>query len=412
MPTKRGWAAVAAGLSIWVAARLIGSQDLHMLSVGVLVLPIIAVLYVRWTRVRLGIRRHLSPSRVFAGSRSVMDLTVENLGRATTSFLLLEDAVPVSLGRPARLVVSGVPPRNKQTVSYGIVCRQRGRYRIGPLTIYVSDPFGLARVRLQTSGSSDLLVYPQIEDLDGRHLTSQGVGAGESTVRHLYRSAAEFYTMREYVTGDDLRRIHWPSVAKSGTLMIRQDETTRRSSATVFLDNRAEALGAAGTPGFERAVSAAGSVGRALLHAGFVLRLATADSGPTIVTKEGLLEILAGVGPSRARGTADVLRALRSGSLADTTLALVTAPPSPSDVATITRVGMGFGRKVAVLVYPVAPRSAGADAAAELTSRANAARVSLQRAGWEVHLLPPDGRLTETWQAFTTRKLQPAGSSS
>jgi uncharacterized protein (DUF58 family) len=201
-------------------------------------------------------------------------------------------------------------------------------------------------------------------------------------------------------------------VAKSGALMIRQDETTRRSSATVFLDNRSETLGATGTPGFERAVSAAGSVGRALLHAGFVLRLATADSAPTIVTKEGLLEVLAGIGPSRARGTADVLRGLRSGSLADTTLALVTAPPSPGDVATITRVGMGFGRKVAVLVYPVAPRSAGVDAAAELTSRASAARISLQRAGWEVHLLPPDGRLTETWQAFTTRKLQPAGSSS
>ena len=205
MPTRRGWAAIAAGLSLWIAARLIGSPDLHMLSVGLLVLPLITILYVRWTRVRLGIRRHLSPSRVFAGSRSVMDLTVENLGRTTTSFLLLEDAMPASLGRPARLVVSGVPPRNKQTVSYSIVCRQRGRYRVGPLTIYVSDPFGLARVRLQTSGSSDLLVYPQIEDLDGRHLTSQGVGAGESTVRHLYRSAAEFYTMREYVTGDDLR---------------------------------------------------------------------------------------------------------------------------------------------------------------------------------------------------------------
>src|SRR5438105_2899030 len=338
MPTKRGWAAVAAGLSLWITALLIGSPDQHMLAVGIVFLPILAAVYVRWARVRVGIRRHLSPSRVFAGSRTVVDITVENLGRATTSFLLLEDAMPASLGRPARLVVTGVPARNKQTVSYGIVCRQRGRYRIGPLTIFVSDPFGLARVRLQTTGSSELLVYPQIEDLDGRHLTSQGVGAGESTVRHRFRSAAQFYTMREYVTGDDLRRIHWPSVAKTGSLMIRQDETTRRSAATVFLDNRGETLGASGSPGFERAVSAAGSVGRALMQAGFVLRLATADSPPTVVTKEGLLEVLAGVGASRVRGTADVMRGLRSGSLADTTLALVTAPPSAADVATIIRI--------------------------------------------------------------------------
>ncbi len=378
MPTKRGWAAVAAGLSLWIAARLIGSPDLHVLAAGILVLPVIAALYVRLAKVRLGIRRHISPSRVFAGSRTLVDITMENLGRTTTSFLMLEDAMPVSLGRPARLVVTGVPPRNKQTVSYGIVCRQRGRYRIGPLTIFVSDPFGLARVRLQTSGFSDLLVYPQIEHLDGRHLTSQGVGAGESTVRHLYRSAAEFYTMREYVTGDDLRRIHWPSVAKTGSLMIRQDETTRRSS----------------------------------VHAGFVLRLATADSAPAIVTKEGLLEALAGLGPSRARGTAGVMRSLRSGSLADTTLALVTSPPSPGDVATMTRIGSGFGRKVAVLAYPVSPRTVAPERAAEITARASAARASLQRAGWEVHLVSPEGRLSDTWQAFTTRKLQPAASSS
>ena len=66
MPTRRGWAAIAAGLSLWVAARLLGSPDLHILAVGLVVLPVIAALYVRWSRVRLGIRRHISPVRVFA----------------------------------------------------------------------------------------------------------------------------------------------------------------------------------------------------------------------------------------------------------------------------------------------------------------------------------------------------------
>src|SRR5437899_3317308 len=85
-----------------------------------------------------------------------------------------------------------------------------------------------------------------------------------SIAGRLHRSAAEFYTMREYVTGDDLRRIHWPSVARTGQLMIRQDESTRRSSALLFLDSRASALGAYGSPGFERAVSVAATLGRAL----------------------------------------------------------------------------------------------------------------------------------------------------
>ncbi len=383
MPTRRGWAAVAAGLSLWIAARFIGSPDLHVLAVGIVVLPVVATLYVRWTRVRLGIRRHLAPARVYAGSRATVEVTVENLGRTTTSFLLMEDAIPAGLGKPARLVVSGIPPRNQQSATYTIACRRRGRYRVGPLTIFVSDPFGLARTRMNTAGASDLIVYPEVEDLDSGHLVSQGVGAGESAVRHLYRSAAEFYTMREYVTGDDLRRIHWPSVARSGQLMIRQDESTRRSSATVFLDNRAEVLGRAGSPTFERAVSIAASVGRGLIRAGFSVR-----------------------------GTSRVLRGLRSGSLADTTLAVVTAPPVGGDVATISRAGLGFGRKVAVFVQPITTGTASAEALAELSSRASAARVSLQRAGWEVHLVQPEGKLAETWQPRRAKKLQAAASSS
>src|SRR5437016_9565302 len=117
-----------------------------------------------------------------------------------------------------------------------------------------------------------------------------GAGTGESSVRHLQHSAAEFYTMREYVTGDDLRRIHWPSVARTGQLMIRQDETTRRSAATLFLDNRTLALGSVGSPGFERAVSIAATMGRGLLRAGFSVRLSTVDTAPEPMGEETLLE--------------------------------------------------------------------------------------------------------------------------
>src|SRR3989442_14007882 len=177
----------------------------------------------------------------------------------------------------------------------------------------------------------ELVVYPEVEAIEPWRLGIQGAGSGESAARHLHRSAAEFYTMREYVTGDDLRRIHWPSVAKTGVLMIRQDEATRRSSATVFLDNRVEALGGHGAPSFERAVSVAASVGRAMIRAGFTLRLAAPDSAPTIMTEETLLEALAGAAPSRRHGTGDVLRGLRDGALADTTLAFVSAPPAGPD---------------------------------------------------------------------------------
>src|SRR6266508_4594195 len=264
MPTKRGWAAFAAGLALWIGSRLAGSADLHMIAVGVVALPFLAALVVQWGRVRIDVQRHLSTVRVLPGTRVVITLRIENRGPGAP-LLLLEDALPADLGRSARVVAAGIPARNHQTVSYSVVCRRRGRFTVGPLSIGIVDPFGLARVRTQTRETNELIVYPEVEDISVAHLALQGAGAGESAVRHLHRTAAEFYTMREYVTGDDLRRIHWPSVARTGKLMIRQDEATRRSSATLFFDNRSAALGNDGSPSFERAVSVAASVGRTLI---------------------------------------------------------------------------------------------------------------------------------------------------
>jgi uncharacterized protein (DUF58 family) len=239
-----------------------------------------------------------------------------------------------------------------------------------------------------------------------------GAGAGESTVRQLFRTASEFYTMREYVTGDDLRRIHWPSVARTGHLMIRQDETTRRSIATVFLDNRTSALGASGSPGFERGVSAAATLGRLLIQAGFAVHLATVDSPAELVSENALLETLAAMGSIRGKGTGEVLASLRETSRGDTSLVFVSSPPLPVEIPGLIRTGTAFGRKLAVFVYPVDPAALPPDPAAELQTRASAARHSLQRAGWEVYVISPEGRLAVAWQPRRQpRKLQAVESS-
>jgi uncharacterized protein (DUF58 family) len=384
---------------------VLGSSDLHLVAAGLLVLPLVTALYVRFARVRLSIRRQIAPTRIFAGSRTKVSLRIENLGNQTSPFLLLEDVIPPDLGRSARLVGSGIPPRNHLETSYTVVGRRRGKYYVGPLKIFMTDPFGLARTAIESSGRSELLIYPQVEDIDVSHLLSQGVGSGESTARQLHRTAAEFYTMREYVTGDDLRRIHWPSVAKTGQLMIRQDESTRRSTATIFLDNRNEILGPAGSAAFERAVSVAASLGRAFVRAGFATHLATAEGSPHPVSEDALLETLASVTLTQGRRTTDVLKGLRSGSLADTTLAFASAPPVGSDLPSVIRMGASFGRKLAVLVYPVDPASLASPAGDELRGRASAAQASLTRAGWEVYVLSPDERLGDKWQR-TTKKLR------
>jgi uncharacterized protein (DUF58 family) len=413
MPTRRGWCSFGAGIGLWLVALLVGSPDLHAVAAGLIALPFLAVVFVRWSRVAVDVHRSLSQARVYPGSKVVVSLRIENRGRATIPFLLLQDAVPPSLGRPARLVVTGIPPRNSQKTTYSVVCRRRGVFDLGPLQLMFSDPFGLARAPIRTQAVSELVVYPEVEDLEPWRLGIQGQGSGESAARHLHRSAAEFYTMREYVTGDDLRRIHWPSVARTGHLMIRQDEATRRSSATLFLDNRSAALGSDGSPGFERAVSVTASLGKMLYGSGFSIRLNSVDGPGGLVTEERLLEVLASMSPVRTKGLGETLIRLRATSQPDTALAVVTAVPNPPELAAMIRSGVLFGRKLCVMVHAIDPSSLTTSAGAEVQARAGAARISLLRAGWDVYVLDPDERLRDVWQPRKRpRMLEAAASSS
>ena len=413
MPTGRGWAAFGSGIVLWIAARLMGSPDLHMVAVGVFILPLLAALFVQWNRLRLDVRRELSAGRVFPDTPVTVTLTVENHGPGTLPFLLLEDALPPALARPARVVVGGVPPRNDQVVSYRIVPRDRGQYALGPTSMWITDPFGLARIRTESAAPGRLVVYPRVEGAPAAEMALRGTGRGDSKARELHRSAAEFYTMREYVLGDDLRRIHWPSVARTGQLMIRQDEATRRSAATLFLDNRAVTLGSAGSPGLERAVSIAASIGRSLAAAGFALHFASVEAPSEPVTEEGLLEILAAVGHSRQRDVANALASLKGRAVADSSLVVVSAPPLASEIEALARVGTRFGGKTAVLVYPADRLDLRPEVAAELEARMQAGRARLQQSRWVVCAVQLNERLGEAWsKTKKTARRAPVASSS
>jgi uncharacterized protein (DUF58 family) len=409
MPSGRGIAVFFAGLAMWLVARIIGSPGLEVVGVGLAALPLIAACFVRWGRRRLAVRRRLSDIRVAPGTRVTVQIEVENRSPAATSFLLLEDRLPSALGRPARLVLSGVPGHQSQQVTYTVLPQSRGRYQLGPLLVDISDPFALVRQRLEFDEREELLVTPEVEDLMGTPESSFGANFGASRTRNLFRTGEEYYTMRQYQEGDDLRRIHWPSVARTGALMIRQDETSRRSSGLVFLDSREGAIGQTRGPAFERAVSVAATLGVTLARGGFTLRLATADAAPAPLSEERFLEALASVAHAQVRSIGPALAHLRAGASSDTTLVYVGAPPLPGELTTVIRSGGAFGPKLAVLVYPIEPDTLPPERQAQLEGRATQARLALTRAGWDCIVLPPSARLRDRWHVPRDRPLARSG---
>jgi uncharacterized protein (DUF58 family) len=409
MLAGRGVAVFATGFAMWLAARLLGSPGLEVVAIGIGALPFLAAQAAKRGARRLVVRRRLSDVRVTPGTRVTVTLDLENRSPNATSFLLVEDRLPTPLGRAARLVIGGIRSGFREQATYTFVPQSRGRYLLGPLLIDVSDPFALSRLRLAFDDRDELLVAPEIEDLGAAPDPASGPSFGASRARQLFRTGEEYYTMRPYQEGDDLRRIHWPSVARTGELMIRQDESTRRASGLVFFDTRAAALGRTHTPAFERGVSVAASVGVLLARRGFVLRLGTTELPAAALSEDRFLDALTGISHAEARSIGPALAHLRAGSSPDTSLVFVSAPPVPTELGALIRAGAGFGRKLAVLIYPTEPGRLPPERQAQLEGRATQARLSLARAGWDVIVLPPSMRLVERWHAPQERPLARIG---
>ena len=169
--------------------------------------------------------------RIVAGSGLDGQIVVRNAGRRTT----LPGRVDLSVG--PGMVEFGVPtlrPGQDVTRPLGLPRMRRGVIDIGPATTVRSDPLALMRREHSFEQVHRLFVHPQTTEIPS---TSAGLirDLEGNATRQLVDSDMSFHAIREYAPGDSQRQIHWKSTAKTGQLMVRQYEMTRRSRMAVVL---------------------------------------------------------------------------------------------------------------------------------------------------------------------------------
>ncbi|MGW4288379.1 DUF58 domain-containing protein [Streptomyces sp. NPDC004673] len=285
--TTRGRSFLAAGIAAAICAYVLGQDDLLRVGLLLTVLPLICALVLHRTRHRVTAERSLAPARVPATGEARVRLRVDNVSRLPTGLLLLQDRVPYVLGPRPRFVLDRIEPGGHREVSYRVRSDLRGRYRLGPLQVRLSDPFGMCELTRSFSAYDTLTVLPRVEPLPPVRFGGEALGHGDGRQRSLALAGEDDLIPRGYRHGDDLRRVHWRSTARHGELMVRREEQPRRSRCTVLLDTRGVAYEGAG-PGsaFEWAVSGAASVVAHLLERGFSVRLLT-DFGVTVSGEGG-----------------------------------------------------------------------------------------------------------------------------
>jgi uncharacterized protein (DUF58 family) len=263
MLTDRGWAALGAGIAMLILFAALGEVELLGAGLLLVVGSLGSLLLVRLTNPTASVTRRLNPNLVHEGDQA-------NRGRFSMRNVTVEDTVS-NLGS-ARFALGKLSRGETASASYQILCRPRGLYEVGPARITATDPLGLATSSVLIGEGDQLIVYPSVEDLEGFPVVrglDPSVHAAKPEFSH--RGGEDFFTLREFRVGDDLRRVHWPSSAKRDQLMIRQLETPWQARALVMFDPRASAYES--QPAFERAVRGAASAIRHLFRQGFAADL-------------------------------------------------------------------------------------------------------------------------------------------
>ena len=327
--TRYGWVAIVGAIGLWIAARVVAGTAMYLFAYGLVILLVISLLLAP-RRLRLdGERTGLFP-RAQEGDR--MAVEVRLTARRRVSTFILEERVPERLGSTVRVPITRLSSGNTVSHFYGLRCARRGVYTVGPLVAVAGDPLGLSQRETVVAEPFELLVHPRVEPVSDRPLTRQFEDPPiRPPVSKPWPSGLEFYGMREYTPGDDLRRIVWRASARTGKVMVREAEQGITDRITIMLDTDRGAHSRDGeglSESFEAGVRVAASLGVRHLREGYEVRTET-NGGPLTRSLRGassqllLLDNLARLELSRAP-LGEMLLRMVSGSRRDAHNVLIT----------------------------------------------------------------------------------------
>lgn len=199
---------------------------------------ILAWLWTRFSLKGLTVSRRARSLRASVGDVFEENFEVSNSSRMMVLWLAISNATSLP-GASGSRVLTSIGGRQKRSYVARTWLTRRGGFSLGPTEVTSGDPFGLFLARKHFPASESLVVLPMIYELTS-FLSPPGLLPGGKVIR---RKALDITPhaagIREYVPGDPLKRIHWPTSARRGQLMVKEFEQDPQAEVWLFLDAQA-----------------------------------------------------------------------------------------------------------------------------------------------------------------------------
>ena len=327
--------ALLLGIGVTMASLAFGSRPLGVVGVGLVLAASAARIWAGLVRGGVSVSHGAVPTPAVEGERVRMRIEVRRLSRVPVGSAVSHGC----LGRlgPFSCRLRGHGRRLSGQLDLGRL--PRGRFPLSDARLVLGDHLGLESVsRPVDHGGLAVVVHPRLVEVDLLFSDAGRFGADGRRLLLRRPSGFDLHSVREYAQGESLRRVHWPSTARTGQLMVKELEDSPRETVTVLLDcDPATVAGAPPHWSFDAAVRAAGSIVRYYASEGRkATLLTTARDGVVqpVTTVDGdvptALGMLAAVEPDALFGLAPWLRQEQSRDNHGGELVVVTANLEPA----------------------------------------------------------------------------------
>lgn len=263
-------------LAIGIAAINTGNNLFYLLFAMMLSLILLSGIVAEHCLRRLEFHRHL-PDHFIVNQSTTVTLAAKNRKAQLPSFSL--KLFDVSDGRELDrgLEIRQLLPGTSRLVPYPLVAMRRGLLQLEGICVGTEFPFGLFKKQTFYPLEDTVIVCPEIKPIDESLLQGLLTAGPEQSV-HRRGHSNDLYNLRLYQAGDDSRKIHWPTTARTAQLTVRETEAEDQRRAIVHLPTVApvshDAL-------FEQAVSLTASIIQHLAQRGYMLQLIVGSSRST-----------------------------------------------------------------------------------------------------------------------------------
>ncbi|MET0974511.1 MAG: DUF58 domain-containing protein [Leifsonia sp.] len=278
-----GWLVLGGVVVSFLLSGILGWVEFTFLGTTLLAAFLIAVGFV-FGRANFAVLVELNPPRVVAGERALGRMLVTNIAQRGSLPVRME--LPVGSGL-AEFSIPSLSAAEEREELFAVPTARRAVVVAGPAVSVRGDQLGLLRRVVRWTDRVELFVHPVTVRLGSSAAGLVRDLEGEVT-KTVTDSDISFHALRAYQPGDALRNVHWRTSARTGQLMVRQFEETRRTQLTIVTSCERDRY--ASEDEFELAVSVMASLSLQVIRDGTNISVVTEDRQLRTATPIALLD--------------------------------------------------------------------------------------------------------------------------